>query len=178
VKRSRLKRTAELRPDPEKVREFLQRGGGSLKRTSGLKARPRRRPQEGPLTPSEWRLAAFTAAHGRCIVTGARARSVEDRNFHVHHPLDAAELRARKLYAYVWDPRNALWVARDAHMAHEHTGGEARIPREVLPASVWAFCFELDRLAGTQWATERVRRDHPATGSSGRSSRGGSSGEG
>lgn len=179
-------RRGTLRRDPAKglgvseakVLDFLRRGreaGAQSLRSSATRAARASRPQEGPLTPWEWRLAAFVAAGGLeasgavCILTGTRTRDVEDRRFHVHHPLPARELRRRGLHAHVWDPRNALWVLGDAHLQHETPGvrGDHRIPRELLPTSVWEFCAEMDATDGTSWATVMVERAHPAAGSSG-----------
>jgi hypothetical protein len=167
-----MRRHKPLRGDPEKVREFLRRGRKRIERRTPLeraplKASPGKRGDasaEGPLDPAAWRAAVFRASAGRCVVTGARARDSEDRRFHAHHPLDQAVLRRRRLFDWLWDPRNGILVSEQVHMAHTHTGGEQRIPREKLPASVWEFCAELDALEGTSWATERVKRAHPSGG--------------
>lgn len=165
-----MERKKPLRADPAKVRAFLQRGRGALKRTdsltrSGFSAKRKVAPIEGPLTPAEWRRQVFAASGGRCTVTGARARDADDRRFHAHHVLAADSLRKRRLFAYVWDARNGLWIAELPHMAHEHSGGEHRIAREHLPASAWLFAAELDALAGTEWATAKLEREYPASGS-------------
>lgn len=171
-----MERKKPLRADPAKVREFLQRGRGALKRTTELErtsfkrkaisAKRRVAPVEGPLDPASWRREVFRASGGKCIVSGARARDADDERFHAHHALSKDALRKRGLYAYVWDSRNGVWVAEAAHMAHEHTGGEHRITRDSLPASVWEFCAELDALAGIEWATAKVEHEHPPAGSS------------
>jgi hypothetical protein len=170
-----VKRSKRLGADPAKVREFLQRGRGSLTRTSAPERKPiaakrRVKPVEGPLDPRRWRQEVFRASGGKCIVSGARARDADDRRFHAHHPLDKDALRKRGLHGYLWDPRNGAWVSTPVHWQHEHSGGEGRIARERLPASVWEFCAELDALDGSEWATAKVEREHPATGHGGTTS--------
>lgn len=170
-----MKRHRRLKADPEKVREFLRRGRQPLTRREELKragakakaARSGKASSEGPLSPAAWRAAVFAASGGRCIVTGARAKDAEDRRFHAHHAVAQDVLRQRRLHDRLWDARNGVWLAAAVHMAHEHAGGESRVPRELLPASVWEFARELDALDGTSWATEHVKRYHPAAGSSG-----------
>lgn len=144
----------ELKADVEKVREFMRRGRGGLSR----KSKPRREP-EGPLTPAEWRLAAFVASGGRCMITGAKAANVEDRHFHAHHVLPKRVLRARGLLDRVWDPRNAVWLRSDVHMPG--FAREPELPQERIPPYVWEFARELDSLEGTLWATELIKRLYP-----------------
>lgn len=164
-----LKRSKPLRADVAKVREFLQRGRGSLERSGD---RPRARTgfrkataAEGPLTPAQWRQAAHDASGGRCSISGTRALNADDRRFDAHHPLSKRVLRERRLLGYVWDPRNSLWLRGDVHAAHEFPGvRDTRIPAERLRPSVWEFCAELDALEGTQWATQLVLRAHPPAG--------------
>lgn len=164
-----MQRHRPLRADPEKVRAFLARGRGKLKRQSELKrsaiaAKRKVAPNEGPLTPAEWHRQVFAASGGTCIVSSSRARGADDENFHAHHIIAAQQLRKRGLHGRVWDARNGLWVANAPHMAHEHTGGSHRIARELLPAAAWAFAAELDALAGTQWASAYLERMYPAAG--------------
>jgi hypothetical protein len=156
-----LERRTELKADAEKVREFLRRGRDSAFRkakpaTSGFR---RYSSAEGPLTPADWRKHAFDASDGRCIITGARARDADDPRFDAHHILPKRTLRARRLYGFVWDPRNALWLSGDAHERLE--GRSVYLPHTRLPVTVWVFCSELDALDETQWATELVRRLYP-----------------
>jgi hypothetical protein len=162
-----LKRGEPLRPDVEKVREFLRRGRSELTRTPLRASQGFRRvvEAEGPLSPEEWRRAVFVASEGRCILSDTRARDADDPRFHVHHVIPKRVLRARGLYAWVWDPRNGLWISERAHARQE--SAFARLPHTRLPAAVWLFCAELDALDGTHWATDLVRRLHPAAGSSG-----------
>lgn len=156
----------ELTPDPEKVRAFQQRGresgAKSLRESARAGARARAELKEGPLDAGSWRREVYTASGGRCIVTNAEARDADDRRFHAHHCVPKDELRALGLHAHVWDPRNGVWVTARVHMRHE--AAFSRIPRELLPASVWEFAQEMDRLLGTEWATYEVERTHPATG--------------
>lgn len=166
-----MKRRKPLRADPEKVREFLRRGRGGLERTEfkrdpakALAAKRAVRAAEGPLSPAEWREQVYELSGRTCVVSGSRANDAADPRFHAHHCVSADALRQRGLHAYVWDARNGVLVTAEVHMAHEHQGGEKRIPRSKLPASVWEFARELDRLAGTGWATAHVKREHPPAG--------------
>lgn len=168
-----MKRSKRLKADPEKVRQFLARGRGSLERSSSLKnpgkpfsAKRKVGPREGPLDPASWRREVFRASGGTCIVTGTRALDADDPRFHAHHAIAAQQLRKRGLHGRVWDRRNGLWVAEGPHMAHEHTGGSHRIPRDLLPTAVWEFARELDAIAGTEWATAHLERTYPAAGPS------------
>lgn len=164
-------RDAGLSTDPIKLEEFIRRGRESAARMSrdaqrrtATKARNRR---EGPLAPDEWRTRVALAADLRCIVTGTRAADVFDPSHDAHHPLPKGELRARGLHAHVYDARNGVFVRHDVHMEHEYGAGDAaRIPRERLPAAVWRFCAEMDRLGDGEWATVMVERTHPAAGRS------------
>lgn len=158
---------SELGRSAEKAREFLQRGRQPFERTGGLGrggGMRRASAAEGPLTPAQWRQAVFDASGWRCILTGTRARSVDDRRFDPHHPLPKRVLRDRGLFHRVWDSRNGILVRADVHRRHEDAF--ERIPAEKLPLSVWEFCAELDAESGYEWATLAVLRVHPPTGSS------------
>lgn len=157
-----------LSTDPIKLEEFQRRARKSM---SGKAVRSARRGAarrgEGPLSPGDWREAVAIAADLHCMVSGARAYDAFDPVFDAHHPLPKRELRARGLHAHVYDPRNGVFVAEQVHLDHE--GAVKRISREVLPASVWEFCEEMDALGAGEWATAMVERQHPAAGSQPRS---------
>lgn len=68
MKRSALKRGEPLRPDPEKVRAFLQR----------------RRPRKARVSHAGARSEALRRSGGRCIVCGERA-------VHGHHALPVSK---------------------------------------------------------------------------------------
>lgn len=157
-------RKAGLSRDPIKIEEFRRRrriDDDSSKRIVSAAQRD----GEGPLSPKEWRVAVATAADLRCIVTGTRADDPFDPLFDAHHPLPKRELRARGLRAFVYDPRNGVFVSHDVHMQHEYAHKPSqRISRALLPAAVWEFCRQLDELAGHEWATAMVERTHPAAG--------------
>jgi len=99
------------------------------------------------------------------MITGARARDADDPRFDAHHPLPKRELRARGLFAHVWDPRNGIWITSRVHERHENA--VERIGWPWLPTAVWLFAAEMDALAGTLWATALVRRLHPVAGDRG-----------
>jgi len=150
VKRSPLKRGKPLRPDPGKVREFLQRGRESsqLKRTE-LKSKRRARPPEGPLDPATWRKRVMALDGYRCRVSLSRARDADDRGFHVHHVIPG-------LHDRVYDERNGIVVRADVHMNHE--AASRRIPGERLPYRTREFAAELGL-----WAVDLLDRLHPPT---------------
>lgn len=178
-----MKRGKPLRADPEKVREFLQRGRGSLKADpaktrafvdrgrvagarvlresaiAGMREEKALRRSEGPLSPADWRKAVAGASGLKCIVSGTRADDWTDPDFEAHHPLAKGELRARELRAFVWDKRNGVWLTELVHATHEHS--ERVVFRDVLPDSVWEFCAEMDALGSGSWATAWVENKHP-----------------
>lgn len=168
VERGREASERSLRAAAEKAAEAkreLERAAASPARRAHLARKRKARPKEGPLSPEDFKRAAYAASGGRCIITGTRARDPLDPDFHAHHPLPKRELRRRRLHAHVYDPRNAVFVTERVHMQHETPGvrPEHRIPREKLPASVWAFCAEMDATDGTRWATAMVERAHPVS---------------
>lgn len=122
---------------------------------SALKRRPKKRPQEGPLSPQEWFGLVFT------LERDIYAPEPLDRvvGVHAHHIIPKALLRRRKLYDYVWDERNALVVSVFAHAAHhaKHTP----IPRSALPASVWTFAQEIDDAGPERWAVAYLEKHYP-----------------
>lgn len=158
------KRRKRLGADPEKVREFMQRGRGALgrgrpagDRRSAPKKKKPQRPPEGPLTPREWQLAVFKASAGRCTVTNTRARDPDDPRFHAHHPVPKQTLRRRGLHDRVWDPRNGMLVLATLHADHEFAP-DYRIPGERVPDSAREFAAELG-----PWAVDLLDRLHPNT---------------
>jgi hypothetical protein len=174
-----VKKSGPPKRDPAKLREWEQRSRTSLARNPDkqlerhaplrpISERQRakkklQRETEGPLTPREWRIEVAKRAGLRCMVTSppVEAKHPLDPRFHAHHPLEKGELRARGLYAHVWDPRNGCFVLALVHMAHRGVNS-VPIPRSALPDSVWEFCAEMDALEGTGWATSKVEAAHPA----------------
>ena len=59
-----------------------------------------------------------------------------------HHAIDAQVLRRMGFSDYLWDPRNKLWIAREAHAGH--TSRMHPLPESVLTEAVWDFAAELD----------------------------------
>lgn len=158
-------REAGLSTDPIKLAEFVRRGRShSARATKRVNAAALKR-KEGPLSPEEWRHAVAQNAGLRCTVTGARARDADDPMFDAHHALPKRELRARGLHAYVYDARNGVFLASGVHYSHEFgAGNDDRVPRGCLPAAVWSFCRDMDRLGEGEWATAMVERAHPIGG--------------
>lgn len=140
----------------EREGEGLARVGGRNIHAS-LQSRPKERPQEGPLTPAEWKRRVFERQRERpggpalCAVTG------EPLSFHVdevHHPLEKTFLRERGLHMHVWDERNGMAVKRAVH--NGHTNRSRPIRRQYVPAITFQFARELG-----PWAVARINEKHP-----------------
>lgn len=140
----------------EKARERAREAAPRKSRSRPLRASPRRKNAEGPLSPEEWAVTVWRLDGGRCIVTAADARWPRDfpYRFQVHHPIEKSVLRARGLYDYVWDPRNGVIVATRVH--ERHTNAVERIPLDLLPARCREFSVELG-----PWAEVQLERTHP-----------------
>jgi hypothetical protein len=182
VKRSGFKRKAGakgLRPDPEKVREFIRRGRQPLERGEGLSRRPKpgarpvpprspldsgerpQRPPEGPLKPGVWRKRVWVLDDGRCRMCGKGLPSEGDSwVWHAHHAIEKQELRRRGLYHLVWDPSNGVLLCARCH--RQHTAALPRVPGEKLPQRVRSFAERLG-----DWAEYALERAHPTTPSGG-----------
>lgn len=153
LKRSKgLDRKGAPKPDPEKVREFLQRGRGQLDRAGqGLRKTRRKRPPEGPLDPATWAKTVRATSANRSILPPHTR--VTSRDF-PHHVIPKQELRRRGLFDRVWDPRNGVAVTLGEHDEHERA--HRRIPRRCLPESV----FEFARECGP-WALDYIDKTYP-----------------
>lgn len=122
-----------------------------------IQSRPKERPREGPLTPLAWKRKVFDqqreSCYGPalCAVTGEPLDFVRDD---AHHVLDKRLLRARGLYALVWDARNGMFIKADVHLGQ--TNGLRRITRDKIPAAAWAFVREIG-----EWAVQRLEEDYP-----------------
>jgi 5-methylcytosine-specific restriction endonuclease McrA len=101
---------SELRPDPTKVREWMQRSRKPLRRTA-RKART---------SHTEARREAFQRSGGRCIVCGHKAA-------HGHHVLPVQRWPALTARA-----ENIVAVCEPCHARHENA--HRRIRWEELPA--------------------------------------------
>jgi hypothetical protein len=133
-------RSAPLRANPGKQREFERRGRESSAKTLGarktpLKRQRRRRPPEGPLTRQEWEAEVYRLDGGLDIVTGELVRVPRPSNF--HHVVPKQTLRRAGLHHVVFDPDNGVTVADRTHSNHENA--HRRIPREALPERALAF---------------------------------------
>lgn len=144
-----LERRGELARKPAKP------GGGST-----LKAKPKRRPKEGPLTPADWHTAVCEQQGWRCAVTGQPLGLTSE--FDVHHVIPKSRLRARGWHHLVWDRRNGLAVIKVVH--DEHESHKTPIPREALSDCHAQFARECDALDGTEAFTERLLADYPREG--------------
>lgn len=140
----------------EREGEGLARIGGRNVH-AGLTSRAKERPQEGPLTPAEWKRRVWERQRVRpggpalCAVTGEPLSWTVDE---VHHPLEKALLRERGLHEHVWDERNGMAVKRRIHL--DHTSRMRPISRRFVPASAFVFARELG-----PWATARINQSHP-----------------
>lgn len=129
------------------------------------RSRPRARPR--PSENDAERSAAWFRAvvHPKavCALCGAR------RALQGHHLIGQRALkdwaRSQRLsreatQAILWDTRNGIPLCSSP--CHERiTNVVVRFPRSKLPAGVWAFAADLDRLAGTEAMTCRIEREYP-----------------
>jgi 5-methylcytosine-specific restriction endonuclease McrA len=132
-----VKRSKPLRADPSKVREFLQRGRGQLRRVplegrrKPLSRRPRRRKAR---IPSEVRKRVFARSGGRCVRPDCKNVAV-----HIHHVLDEsnfpelAQAEANMVGTCPW----CNW--------NHHFKPDGRLPRSCLPAVTLALAATDDR---------------------------------
>lgn len=174
MKRSRLKRKKGLEQgkalgaDPEKVREFMQRGRATRLTRSDVLRQGRARPKasrpadgvilaEGDTAPSRWRCTVLLWDNGRCVNCGAGPFFADqDRwTWQAHHPVHKQILaEARK-----WDPRNGVTLCRRCHERHE--SWTERIPLAKLPARCVEFATELGAAV-----VSVLERAHPTDGGS------------
>lgn len=118
---------------------------------------------EGPLAPSDWRIACMTDADGRCAVTGHVAQHHDDPSFEIHHVIPKGLLRQRGLGAWVWDQRIGL-VLREYVHAWFDDASDRCIPREVLRPEMWQAAVEIDEHLRSSWATEYLLDHYPLVG--------------
>lgn len=164
-----MKRGRRLRADPAKTRAFTDRGreagAKSLREAAlaGARVEQQARAGEGPLSPSDWRVAVATDAGLRCSLTGTRAEHGPfDPAFHAHHFISKEHLRARGLREFVWDRRNGLFLLAALHMDDE--AGQPLILRGHVPDRAWGFADDVDNALGSGWATMRLEREYPVSG--------------
>ena len=133
-----------------------------LKRSAGLSSRgkggacppkPRQRRIVIPGAPDPERLGWFQSVielqGDRCVVTGWMAT-------HAHHAVHVSVLKRelprsldRDTFGGILrDPRNGVPLRWEPHFEHHH--GTKRLPRDVLPESVFVFACELDDRFGTR----------------------------
>jgi hypothetical protein len=102
-------------------------------------ARTRKRPRTASDREASlnFRIVVF-AVDGGCIVHDDPADC--DGDFHAHHVVTQAQLRAAALFDQLWDANNGACVCETVHRRH-HRGSE-RIRRDRLPARCIAFARE------------------------------------
>lgn len=79
-----------------------------------------------------------------------------------HHVLDVASLNAMGFgdsEFLIWNPWNGMCVNRKPHL--DHHNWSPRITADKLQDHHWEFAVLLDNTHGTEWATEKLRRDYP-----------------
>lgn len=160
---NRRSREEAARNLQERARQKAQAGGHRFGRVRSPARRAEKPPEVplGPLSPADYRLAAWDLAGGRSALSGRRvARLASSWVWQAHHPVPKQHLPNDRKY----DPRNSMVLLTAEHMAHEYTPG-ARIPFEKVPARALAFAEELDREGILdQSAVELLRRYHPPAG--------------
>lgn len=128
---------SELRPDPDKVREFITRNRKPLRRGTPLRQRkPAKRRARVPVAV----LRAICAhTDGKCVVCGTRrVKPSRDR----HHVLPVQRWPQFEL-----EPRNQVLACLDCHMNHE--AAARRIRWAELPPGVRAWVAGADPRAAT-----------------------------
>lgn len=136
-------------------RKSAMKPGGSIERKPMKRKAPKPRPPEGPLTPGEWASSAYERTEGREELRGERVTRAESE---VHHVLPKSWLRREGRHDLVWDPRNAMILAKTDHDRHE--SAMKRIPRSRVRTETWAFAREVG-----QSAVVRLERLYPEEGS-------------
>lgn len=145
MKRSKLRRRAELQADPEKVKAWQRKHRSGLprerldrresiapKRKAAPKAKPRR------LTPAQQQLKLVwdaTVVGKRCACGCGRWAS-EDPHHVLREQMIKREVAPARRDEARWDPRNALPLAAECHSRH-HDGDP--LPVSIVPASVFDF---------------------------------------
>jgi hypothetical protein len=152
-RKSELKRGEKgLAADPEKTRAFVERGRGQLDRgQESLRKTRKTRPAEGPLDPATWARTVNAASGWRSILPPHTRVTDADPP---HHVIPKHELRKRRLWHLVWDPRNGVAVTIGEHDDHERAN--RRIPRSALPSVVFSFAAECG-----DWALDHIERTYP-----------------
>ncbi|MDD5304670.1 MAG: hypothetical protein PHS14_16370 [Elusimicrobia bacterium] len=79
-----------------------------------------------------------------------------------HHAILAQRIRAR-FPELEWDLRNRVIVPRRVHELH-HSANGPRIPRSMLPDSVWQFALELDGGDPDGYFTNQLLETYPDDG--------------
>lgn len=131
-------------------------------RRSPLRARPKPKGTDRALAAA-W-VKAVVPRGARCLLCGTRDR------LQGHHVIAQQAIRgcarelnltAQSTQEFLWDARNGVAVCDVCHS--RHTGAYRRIPRYLLPASVYAFVEDLDALyVNRRPVLARLRREYPA----------------
>lgn len=126
--------------------------------------RPRLHPSTNdPALSGAW-FKAVVFRGAVCIVCG------DKKTLQGHHVISqraikdlAKELRwsNEKLQAVLWDRRNGVPLCSRCHERHE--SAYRRIPRYLLPSSVYRFVHEIDDAAGREVFLARLYREYPQT---------------
>jgi 5-methylcytosine-specific restriction endonuclease McrA len=115
-------RRAELRPDPDAVREW-QRRSRDRARERRKERPPRRQRRRKARVPLEVRGRALRRSRGRCVRPGCGARAA-----HLHHVLDEA------LFPELAEvEENLVGMCMRCNLNHHFKPG-GRLPRAALPA--------------------------------------------
>lgn len=77
-----------------------------------------------------------------------------------HHIILSQRLRAQGFADWVYDLRNRLIIDRRTHALH-HSANGPRIPRSMLPDSVFDFAAELDSIKGTDYFMHLLLESYP-----------------
>jgi hypothetical protein len=96
----------------------------------------------------EWKR---TVSRGGCVMCRATAGCIEParelahpsdlRRIEAHHIITQQQLKREGFEAWLWDARNGMALCGWHHPRHHNY--RQRVPRELLPAGVFAFAAEL-----------------------------------
>lgn len=144
---------SEMKPNPEKVRAWLNKSRKPMPR--GEKGLARKAPKKKPALPPALRAAVMARSRGRCVVCVHLGVDRPRRAAHVHHLLEQ-----RNFPEYRLVEENCVGVCEPCHDEHERA--HRRIPWEALPVVCRDFLGVAALASGA--AARAVDRNYPRPG--------------
>lgn len=141
---------SQLKPDPEKVRAWLDRSRQPLARTR-LSPRSASRPSRAVVGSAGFREAVWRLCGGRCVMTGAAvAVDASSWVWNAHHVIQKQGLPD----VLRWEPMLGVVLTFRSH--ERHTLRVERVGFQQLPVHVVEYVDGL----GEPWVS-RLLREHP-----------------